>query len=775
MALGGMLPPVIAEVVSEIGKYKAGMGEVKAEMSSLEAAQTKLAAAGKVAAAALAVGIAGVGYESIKMGMAFSQQMELIHTQAGASQAEVDKLKGSVLALAPAVGIGPEELATGLYHIESTGLRGAAAMDVLTQSAKLAKIGMASLDDVTYAMSGVMAIGMSDIHSAADAISFLNATVGMGDMRMSQLTAAIGTGILPAFKTAGLAMVDFSASLATLTDNSVPADEAATRLRMTVALMSAPTLAASDALATIGMTSTQMADDMRKPNGLLVAVEDLKHHLESAGMTAVQQNQVIEHAFGGGRTSGAIMTLLEESDKLKSKYDQLGTAAGRAAATDEAWARQQKEFSQQWSEFVATLQATGVKIGTWLIPKLQETFAWINKNGETVKVLAAIIGGVLVVAIGAWTVALIQAAIANIAATWEIMLIIAAIAALAYGIYELVKHWSTVWNWIKKIALDVWGWLVDAWHWTIKELQTAAMWVKTHVVDPIVHWFEHYLVAPIKFYLAAIVFTFKFVWGFLSVIINDFKRSWMIVWGAISAGLQVAWETVIKPVLGFINTYGIQPVLWAINILKIGWGIAWNWITEQVSKAWAGLKIIWGLIVTYGIDPIKQRIQDLKDIWSWVWDTITDAVSKAWGFIKPILDKIGGAISGVKNAISGIFTGGGGSGPGGAGGNVAHMLGFADGGVVPGPVGAPQLAVVHGGEQILSNAQLSTMGRNRTVPSGGGSGGGGFAGGGGDIVINQRIVMPDGKLLREQQLRYARRAGISPADLLPVSTNGLTG
>lgn len=849
MALAGYMPPVVVEFLAEMGKFSAGMGEVKAEMSSLEAAQTKLAAVGKVAATGLAVGIAGVAYESIKLGMAFDQSMEVIHTQAGASQAEVDKLKGSVLALSGAVGIGPEELATGLYHIESTGMRGAAAMDVLTQAAKLAKIGMTDLDSVTYAMSGVMSIGMKDVANAADAISYLNATVGMGDMRMSQLTAAIGTGILPSFKSAGLGMKDFSAALATIADNSTPADEAATRLRMTISMMSAPSGAAADALKSIGLSSTALADDMRGPNGLLTAVMDLKHHLEATGLSATEQNAVIEKAFGGGKTSGSILTLLEETDRLKSKYDQLGTAASRAAATDDAWAQQQKQFSQQWSQFVATLEAVGVKIGNVLIPKLQSMFAWINQNGDKVKVLAAIIGGVLVVAIGAWTVAMIQAAIANVAATWEILLIIAAVAALAYGIYELVTHWSTVWNWIKKIAgdvwgwlvgawhatidwivgawdaawgwikgiaLDVWGWLVGAWHSTVDALVTAAAWVRTKIIDPIVSWFEKYLIAPVKFYLAILVAGFKFAWGFMSVIIDDFKRRWNIFWAGIVVIATAAWSF-LKSVFNAIVTYAIDPLIDAFNMAVDGWKISWNAIKDAAEYVYNNaLKPMFDAIVKYAINPVIAAIHWLKDAWDWVWSGVTSAVqmawnnvikptfewiktkaidviqaaisdlgaswnsmwdavkgsiSAAWNFIKPIFDKIAGAVNAVKGWIGSVFGGGGGStsDPNKAGQNAAHSLGFADGGVVPGPKGAPLWAVVHGGEQILSNDQLASMGRGGALVSAGGGAVG--PAGGGDNVVHQ-VIKLDSKTVWEGQLRLARRKGVSPADQYPSSTNG---
>jgi TP901 family phage tail tape measure protein len=451
----GMLAPVIATVIGEIGQFKAEMGEVKGEMSGLEAANTRLAAVAKVATLAMAAGAATVAVEGVKMAMGFDQQMEMIHTQAGASQAEVEMLKQKVLDLAPAVGVGPDELAAGLYHIESTGMRGAQALDTLTQAAKLSKIGMASLDDVTYAMSGVMAIGMKDIHNASDAISFMNATVGMGDMRMGQLTAAIGTGILPAMKNAGLGMTDFSAAIATLADNSTPADEAATRLRMTISLMASPhTTRAIDALKAIGLTQYALADDMRKPNGLMVAVKDLQAHL--ASLTANQKETALSDIFGGAKTDSTIQTLLLESGKLQSKYDQLGTAQSRAATTQEAWSQQQQQFSQQWSQLIAQVDVFGIKVGNKLIPIIQEVIKWMSQHTGTVKDLAKGLG-VLAAAF------VVLAAAEWVASLTPITLIIAAIilgiVMLAIQIYFLVKMWNEHWGTIKQISGDVWHWI----------------------------------------------------------------------------------------------------------------------------------------------------------------------------------------------------------------------------------------------------------------------------------------------------------------------------
>src|SRR5690349_21632682 len=651
------LPPIVAHLIADIGEFSAGMGAAKAEVAGLQAANARLAAAGKVAMAALAVGVAAVGYESVKLASNFDQTMELVHTQAGAAQSEVDSLKQSVLDLAPTVGIGPEKLAQGLYHIESTGFRGKQALDILAASAKLAAMGMADLDTVTFAMSGVMSVGMKDIASAADATNYLNTIVGMGDMRMEKLAAAIGTGVLPSFKAAGLGMTDFGASLAVITDNSTSADEAATRLRMTVSMMAAPTGKAKEALSSIGITSTQLAEDMRKPNGLLVAVMDLKEHLEKSGKTASEQNAIIAAAFGGGRSSGAIHTLLEETDRLKSKYGQLGTEATRAAKADEAWKAQQQQFSQQMHQLGAEAQVLGVKIGEWIIPKLQATASWLAKHITVVKIAAVVIGSILVAAIGAWTAAVIANTVAMLAnpTTWIILAIIAAIALLAIGIYELVKHWSTVWGFIKRIALDVWHALVDAWNWTWHKIQSVVFWIHDNIVQPIVNFFNKYFVGPIKVILAGFMVFFKFVWGFLSVVLKDFGDFWAAVWHGIVTVIMWVHNNIFVPIATAIVVHVVRPIQAGIAWLESMWTAGWKrmgdlmrWVHDNIVKP------VSDAIQKYAISPIRSAIQTLENAWHSAWNGIKSAIEWVWDKIRPIFDKIMGAVNKVKNAISSV-------------------------------------------------------------------------------------------------------------------------
>ncbi len=424
--------------------------------------------------AGVAIGLAAITAASVKAASSFDSQMELVHTQAGASQAEVDKLKQAVLNLAPTVGQGPEQLAEGLYHVESAGFRGSTALNILRDAAKGAAIGHANLEAVTQAMIGTMAVGLKDVHGTADAMAYLNQIVGIGDMRMEKLAASIATGVLPSFKSAGLGLKDYGAALATLTDNVTPADEAATRLRMTVSLLAAPSGTAIKALKTIGIGSTDLANDLRKPQGLLVAVEDLKSHLQASGKTAAEQNQVIQKAFGGGRTSGAIMTLLGETDRLKSKYQELGTAGQRAGRYQDAWAQTQKQFSQQVHQLGAELQKLEIEYGQKIIPVLQAGAKWMEKHTTVVKALAALIGGALLVALAAWIASMAVLAVETILATWPILLIIAAVALLVVGILYLKKHWSSVWGEVRRIAGDVGHFVAGIWDWLFH--RTTSVW-----------------------------------------------------------------------------------------------------------------------------------------------------------------------------------------------------------------------------------------------------------------------------------------------------------
>lgn len=622
------------------------MGEAKGEMASVEGSAAKTSAFGKTALLGLAAGAVAVGVESVNMASKFQSTMELIATQAHAGQQEVDNMSKAVLALAPTVGIGPEKLAEGLYHVESTGLRGSAALDVVKASAQEAALGMADFDDVTYAMSGVMSTAMKDVRDAADGVAYLNTIVGTGDMKMGDLAHAIGTGVLPVFKSAQLGMRDFGSALAVMTDNSMPAEQAANHLKTAVQLLQNQSGPASKALASIGIETGQLARDLAKPDGFLVAIQDIKDHLEKSGKTAVEQGQIISKAFGGARSAATIEEMVGQIDKLKGKYQEMGSVGQRAQQQQQDWAATQNTFKQKMAEVGAQFQVWLIQIGQQLLPVLSKMASWFLGSvawlGQHKDVLIAI-GSVavpllamglwsLVTATWAWTAALLANPI-----TW----IVLAIAALIFGIIELIKHWDDVKkamapfaHWVKAEVIDP---VIRAWNALMEFLKPLGQWIKTNVVDKIVEAWNTVSTWTRQ--------KFQEIKQAIQPVLDWIHDHWAEIWAAVTLNFKV-FSVVFKAVWDVV--VGIVTFAW--DMIVTVFKTAWDVIAGVFKAAW---DIISG-IVDGIIKVIKGIVEFVAGVftgnWTAAWNGIKDIFSGIW-------DYVGGVLKGAKDFIMGVFSG----------------------------------------------------------------------------------------------------------------------
>ena len=130
--------------------------------------------------------------------------------------------------------------------------------------------------------------------------------------------------------------------------------------------------------------------------------------------------------------------------------------------------------------------------------------------------------------------------------------------------------------------------------------------------------------------------------------------------------MQPNFEAGIARLIGWWNDWRASGAQAREDFMR-GWGIVMGWWDTFTKNFTGGLETIGGWI-----DWVEDKIQSL---WEWI--------QRAW--------------DGFQN----IINAGGGGGMGGFLGAGLQLLGFDSGGVVPGPVGAPQLAVVHGGETVV--------------------------------------------------------------------------
>jgi TP901 family phage tail tape measure protein len=331
-------------------------------------------------AKALMAGLAGleairIGKDIVSDAANFQSAMAMIRTQAGASQVEVDKMSKAVLGLAGPTATAPEQLAAGLYHLESAGLRGAKAQEALTAAAEGAKIGHADLESVTNALNAAVVSGIPGVENMQQAMGALNSVVGAGDMRMQDLAEAMGTGVLASVKGFGLSLNDVGAALATFGDNNIRGADAATELRMAVLFMAKPAATAGDTFKHLGMTTSQLASDMRS-GGLIKAVQDLKTHLDNAGVKGTAVGKVLVDAFGHKAGTG-MAVLVDQITRLKQKSDEV---AKGASGFGDAWKATTETAAYKMQSLQAQFKAVSTQLGTVLLPVVVKVASWISRE-----------------------------------------------------------------------------------------------------------------------------------------------------------------------------------------------------------------------------------------------------------------------------------------------------------------------------------------------------------------------------------------------------------
>lgn len=344
-----------------------------------------------------------IGYEAVKQAVDFNQQMLLLKTQAGDATDSIQRLSSEVLKLSSSgAPQGPVQLAEGLFHLVSLGLRGAQAMGTLREASLAAGMGMANLEDTSTALGAAVVSGIKGAQNYQQAMATLVGTAGAGNMRFQDLAASIGN-VIPSAAAAGITLHEMGAALAVLTDRGMSAEEAATRLRMSLALMQRPSKAAQAALADMGVNANDLGALIRQPNGLLKVLEVLHTAMTKVG--TVRGNRDLLEAFGGARSGIGIQTLVQSLDSSVSSYQgklqQINQDQAQFAKNQQAYL---ESPAYKLHSALAQVETDLVKLGTALTPAvtgLAGTIATIANGFSTlpgpIKEAVGIIVGILAV------------------------------------------------------------------------------------------------------------------------------------------------------------------------------------------------------------------------------------------------------------------------------------------------------------------------------------------------------------------------------------------
>ncbi|NUP47555.1 MAG: phage tail tape measure protein [Catenulispora sp.] len=251
----------------------AASGDAAAATTTAAGAQSRLGTSATSAAAGggllaksmkfAAVGVAAVGVLSVKTAGDFESMTQHLVTDAGESQKNIGMIRAGMLALATTTGTTTTQMAQGMYHIESAGFHGKAALDVLKAAAEGAKVGGADLDGVGKTLTGTMNSYSAAGYSATQMMNMLITTVGQGDMKMNDLASSLGS-VAPAAAAAGISFGQVGGAIATMTAQNMSAARATMDLNHTIQSLENPTSVQSKEMQAMGLSANDVSKNLGK-------------------------------------------------------------------------------------------------------------------------------------------------------------------------------------------------------------------------------------------------------------------------------------------------------------------------------------------------------------------------------------------------------------------------------------------------------------------------------------------------------------------------------
>lgn len=414
-----------------IARMNLAMDAYKANLAETQLATDSLVKVGKYAFWGLTTAAAAWTYESVKWAQSYQTALVQLQTQAALTARATRAIGLAAKANAADLGISPTAYVQAAYHPASAGFN-LATVNAITQDAtRLAKIGGSSSETTVNALTGVMkAYGLKSGRSSLRSTALLNAIIGAGNMHASTLVGALSTGVATTAKTFGVSLSSLGSAIAFLTDRSIPARQAGTHLRMTLALLGGPSEESTNILKAAGMTtqkilssrnsmsqmlqeagvtSTQLGRALRTNKGyggIYNALALLHHTLTAAGLTRQMQGAMISRTFGGGRM-GTTMESLYNTLGTLAKKDTKIRHSGTSTQFMKDWAKETHTLDFQLSKLGATIETLGTSFGTKLIPPLTKAVSlftdmlkWFDKNKWAAIALGGAVSAVLVPAMG---------------------------------------------------------------------------------------------------------------------------------------------------------------------------------------------------------------------------------------------------------------------------------------------------------------------------------------------------------------------------------------
>lgn len=226
-----------------------------------------------VGVAAIGAAAVKVGIDSATGFGKFETSLSRIEGLVGIAHEQVVEFGEGIKDLAGETARAPQELADAMFFITSAGLEGADALDALEVSAKAAAAGLGETETIADVVTSAMNAYGDTMSGAAEATDVLVATVREGKAAAPELASAMGR-VIPMAVAMGVSFDEVGAAMAAMTRVGLDAAESGTALRGIMQALLSPTADANKALAELGLSAAGLRQEIRD-KGLFETLEHM--------------------------------------------------------------------------------------------------------------------------------------------------------------------------------------------------------------------------------------------------------------------------------------------------------------------------------------------------------------------------------------------------------------------------------------------------------------------------------------------------------------------
>lgn len=341
-------------------------------VASTKAFSTQMTATGKVtrsvfssilpiSAGAAGLAIGAFAKSSIQAADQFNQAMTRIAAITDVPASAIGGLQDHILQLSGQTAQAPVELAKDLFFLESSGLSSAQAIEALNADAKAAAVGLGNLADLGKVTAQALNVYGDSGLTAAKVTDTLVATVKETSIVPEELASSLGR-VLPIAKQAGISFAQVAASIGTMANAGLNAQEGATALRGMLQALAAPTQQTQTELQKLGLTAQDVRDSLAQ-HGLIDTLRMLE---DRTGGNIDAMRQLVPNVRA---LTGVFNLTGQQAQKVDQIFQDVVESSGALA---KAWAATSASPSFKFHQALQEISNAGLQLGITVLPALAD-------------------------------------------------------------------------------------------------------------------------------------------------------------------------------------------------------------------------------------------------------------------------------------------------------------------------------------------------------------------------------------------------------------------